>query len=188
MNQSLSQVQRAHQWVSNYLHTGDTVIDATVGNGLDTCFLAQLVGADGHVYGFDIQQSALDRCYKRLQKQNLQSRVSLINSCHTAIGHYTLPSSIDAIMFNLGYLPGGDKKITTEYSRTLKALDTCLYLISKNGVISIIAYPGHPAGLQETSAVKEWAIALSQHEYRINIEIPTHALTPAPELITIIKL
>lgn len=38
---------------------GDTVIDATAGNGHDTVFLAQLVGRQGRVWAFDVQSSAL---------------------------------------------------------------------------------------------------------------------------------
>lgn len=37
---------------------GDIVVDATMGNGHDTQFLAELVGENGHVYAFDIQESA----------------------------------------------------------------------------------------------------------------------------------
>ena len=38
---------------------GDYVVDATIGNGYDTLFLAKLVKESGHVFGFDIQEQAL---------------------------------------------------------------------------------------------------------------------------------
>jgi ubiquinone/menaquinone biosynthesis C-methylase UbiE len=64
----LSLVQQAHQAVEAVLKPGDITIDATVGNGHDTLFLATRVGATGKVYGFDIQQEALDSAYQRLQQ------------------------------------------------------------------------------------------------------------------------
>jgi len=187
MKKSVSQVQRAHQWVAQYLGDGDIAIDATVGNGYDTCFLAQQVGADGYVYGFDIQQSALDLCYQRLVEQNLQSRVGLINSCHTDMRHIPRRGEIGAIIFNLGYLPGGDKQISTKSESTLKALEASLVLVHKNGVISIVAYPGHTAGKQETTVVKQWVRSLPPDQYQVNIEIPDNVKNPAPELTVIIK-
>ena len=187
MKKSVSQVQRAHQWVAQYLGDGDIAIDATVGNGYDTCFLAQQVGADGYVYGFDIQQSALDLCYQRLVEQNLQSRVGLINSCHTDMRHIPRRGEIGAIIFNLGYLPGGDKQISTKSESTLKALEASLVLVHKNGVISIVAYPGHTAGKQETTVVKQWVRSLPPDQYQVNIEIPDNVKNPAPELFVIIK-
>ena len=46
---------------------GETVVDATAGNGNDTQFLAELVGENGHVLAFDIQQAALDSTAERLR-------------------------------------------------------------------------------------------------------------------------
>ena len=48
------------------VNPGETVVDATAGNGNDTHFLAEHVGENGHVYAFDIQQAALDSTAERL--------------------------------------------------------------------------------------------------------------------------
>jgi len=48
----------AHRLAAERIQPGDAVIDATVGNGVDTAFLAKAVGPKGVVYGFDIQQAA----------------------------------------------------------------------------------------------------------------------------------
>lgn len=46
----------AHDTLRKVVRPGDYVIDATCGNGHDTLLLAELVGINGHVLGFDIQQ------------------------------------------------------------------------------------------------------------------------------------
>jgi len=187
-----SLVTRAHDWIKTQLCTGEIAIDATVGNGHDTLFLAQTVGAKGKVYGFDIQQDALDTCYQRLVTNNADKQVSL----HHA-GHETLPivipetlqhGEIKAVMFNLGYLPGGDKQRTTYTSTTLSALNSALPMLTQQGIITILAYSGHPGGQEETTSVKTWAASLNADNFKVIIETPPPSPRPSPELIIINKL
>lgn len=192
MANKISLVARAHEWIKTQLREGDIGIDATVGNGHDTLFLAQTVGPKGKVYGFDIQQDALDNCYQRLVTNNADKQVSL----HHA-GHETLPivipetlqhGKINAVMFNLGYLPGGDKQRTTYTGTTLAALESALRMLTQNGIITILAYSGHPGGQEETASVKAWAATLDTKTYKVNIESPPPSTRPSPELIVICKL
>ena len=111
----------AKQLIALRVMPGDTVIDATVGNGHDTLFLARLVGREGLVYGFDIQQVALERTAARLQEAGLQDRVQLIHAGHEELKKY-VPDFVQAVMFNLGYLPGADKSVTTLGHTTLRAI------------------------------------------------------------------
>ena len=115
----VSLVQQVHQAVGNILKPGDTAIDATVGNGHDTLFLATQVGESGKVYGFDIQEAALDSAYRRLEAANQSGQVSLYRAGHEVMTQL-LPKSVigkvQAVVFNLGYLPGGDKLRTTSSS------------------------------------------------------------------------
>lgn len=70
----LSVLSMAHKLVEERVREGDAVVDATVGGGNDTLFLARLVGASGRVYGFDIQEEALARAKRRLtEAEALQS-------------------------------------------------------------------------------------------------------------------
>jgi len=186
----MSLVQLAQQLVGMHLTDGDTAIDATVGNGHDTLFLAQTVGQNGKVYGFDIQQSALDNCYQRLG-QALAQRVCLIHA-----GHETMPvvlpeevcaGAVKAIMFNLGYLPGGDKSRTTQSTTTLAALNSATQILASNGIITILAYTGHPGGKEESEAVKAWAQMLFNDAFSVSIKTPLDTNKPAPELISIVK-
>ncbi len=192
MTSKSSLVERAHESIRAILCNSDNAIDATVGNGHDTLFLAQLVGPQGKVYGFDIQQEALDACYQRLLEHEADKQVSL---CHA--GHETLPiiipeqlhdGGIKAVMFNLGYLPGSDKQRTTNTSTTLAALQAALPMLCQGGIITVLAYTGHAGGREETEAIKAWASTLNKSSFRVDIESHQQGLQASPELITIHKL
>lgn len=182
--------QIAHETLAPLILPGDTVIDATVGNGHDTLFLAQKVGLQGKVYGFDIQQEALDICFQRLSDNNADKQVSLFHA-----GHETMPilvpvdshmEKIKAIMFNLGYLPGGDKQRRTQLSTTLSALHFSLQSLSIDGAITILAYTGHSGGREECDAIKTW-LSTFKGTYDISYIKPQDTLNSPPELIIIKK-
>jgi len=184
---SFSLVQQAHAVLAERLAPGDIAIDATVGNGHDTLFLAREVGESGTVYGFDIQEAALDTAYRRLQAEGLEGRVSLYHAGHEAMA-VVLPESVwgrvAAVMFNLGYLPGGDKQRVTGIHTTLAALEQALSLLAPGGAISVLAYTGHSGGRQEADAVKGWAMSLPADHYQVSIEMPK-SLASAPEWVLI---
>lgn len=142
---------------------GDIVIDATAGNGYDTLFLAQRVGPHGQVYAFDIQPVALERTAVRLDAAGV-TNVRLIQGNHAdmvslvAEEHY---GRIATIMFNLGYLPRGDKSIITKTLSTRAALDAALRLLRIGGTLTVLAYPRHPGGLQEMIVVQRVLAAFS---------------------------
>ena len=154
----------AHEAVRESLFPGAKAIDATVGNGHDTLFLAKHVGAKGEVYGFDIQPAALSETRARLKQCTDCAPVALFLQGHEGIAG-CLPGRLrgDAavIMFNLGYLPGGDKRITTTAESTLRALNDAVAFLSEEGTLSVIAYPGHPEGEREAAEVMAWSRTLS---------------------------
>ena len=119
---NLSVTDWCHHFLSLQISPGDLCIDATTGNGHDTAFLASLVGADGQVIGFDIQQSALDAAGKLLRAQGLIDRVRLVLDSHEHIDQYAIPGTVSCITFNLGYLPGGGHAIATKAATTLPAI------------------------------------------------------------------
>ncbi|MFP6763154.1 MAG: FAD-dependent oxidoreductase, partial [Planctomycetaceae bacterium] len=94
---------------------GATVIDATAGNGHDTLFLAELVGPQGMVFAFDVQVQAIEQTRSRLEQAGV-TNVTLLNCSHADMTdavprpHHKL---VSAVMFNLGFLPGGDHSLTT---------------------------------------------------------------------------
>lgn len=184
MSSQLSLVQQAHTALVNIIHDGDNAIDATVGNGHDTLFLARRVGEHGKVYGFDIQEAALDEAYRRLSEGGLAQRVSLYHAGHevmAAVLSESLQGRVKAVMFNLGYLPGGDKQRTTSMSTTLAALEQARTLLMPGGVISVLAYTGHPGGREEAEVVKAWAKSLAPEQYDVSMVIPLAKSGSAPE-------
>lgn len=142
----------AKKLLENAVSEGDTVVDATVGNGYDTLFLAQLVGDSGKVYGFDIQKQALDSCKEKLVKEELSEQVILIHQGHEHIEE-VLPASchgrVSGAVFNLGYLPGGDKSIVTVPETTIAAVEQLLKVLAPEGIIVIVVYHGHQEGQAE---------------------------------------
>lgn len=155
----------AHELVKVHLRRGDIAIDATVGNGHDTVFLAACVGAKGLVYGFDIQTQALEATRNALPDRQ---HVTLIHASHADMAAH-IPSDVQGrvavCMFNLGYLPGGDKRIITLAESTLRALNAACSLLASGGLLTVLAYPGHPDGDQETQRVGEWCGQLSPDKF-----------------------
>ncbi len=160
----------AQEVIAAYLAPGDLVIDATAGNGHDTLFLAEQVGPEGHVWAFDVQQSALDNTASLLTS-SLLDRVSLIRASHADLATHIPPErhrEIAALMFNLGYLPGGDKRIITQATSTRAALQAGLRFLRPGGILSVLAYTGHPGGTEEAASIRLW---LREHD---------HVITPLP--------
>lgn len=156
-----------HEKLKTYITKDDFLIDATVGNGHDTTFLA-LHGK--RVIGFDIQKNAIDMTERLLVQKDLLHRVNLFQMSHEFMSQlipHNWIGNVKIIMFNLGYLPGGDKAIITKPSSTLKALEQSLILLAPNGHLSIGIYPGHSGGQEEAENVINWIKNLSQLDYQI---------------------
>ncbi|GIL98242.1 hypothetical protein Vretimale_3650 [Volvox reticuliferus] len=147
------------------LQPGDTAVDATCGNGHDTLFLAQAIGPNGHVYGFDIQDAAISSTRERLESHmaaGCRPRITLHQACHSRLQELCGSGLARVVAFNLGYLPGaGDKTVITATQSTLAAVEAALEVVMPGGVISILAYVGHPGGHEEYEAVKRLVSELS---------------------------
>ena len=63
---------------------------------------------------------------------------------------------VSLVLFNLGYLPNGDKSITTNYESTILAIEDSFKLIHKMGMILIVIYPGHENGKLESIKIHEY--------------------------------
>jgi predicted methyltransferase len=159
MNKLLKAVEFSHFVLDRFILPGQIVIDATAGNGNDTLFLAERVTGTGKVYAFDIQKQALEKTKELLVEFNQLKQVSLIKDSHENIRDYVL-GPVHLVLYNLGYLPGGDKSITTELASSLQSLRYCTEILVPGGVIAIVAYPGHPGGDQEADAIEEYLAEL----------------------------
>lgn len=166
---------------------GDHVVDATAGNGYDTAFLAGLVGPEGRVDAFDIQENALNATRKRLQKEGLDDgRVQLHLASHAQMAAY-VSAPVGAVMFNLGYLPGSDKSCVTRADGTLEALSAAAGLLRMGGIMTVMCYSGHPGGAEETGAVSDWLATLPIGEWLVLNITQANGRADAPSLFIVHK-
>lgn len=155
-----------HAYVQAALQEGARAIDATCGNGHDTAFLAQLVGETGKVIGFDIQQQAVDNTRKRLEEAGLLQRCELHLCSHAQMEEH-VKKPVDAVMFNLGYLPGGDHGLTTQFDSTRRAVQQAMALLRPGGIITVGVYYGMKSGFEEKEQFMEYIKTIDNMKYTV---------------------
>lgn len=138
----------AGEILSRAVQPGDMVIDATMGNGHDTLFLCEAVGPSGRVFAFDLQEQAIASTAKLLEQHGLSARAELHCCGHERMADYVV-GPVRAVVFNLGWLPGGSHAVTTRWETTRAAVGQALNLLLPGGVLVICAYPGHAEGERE---------------------------------------
>ncbi|CAN5451233.1 class I SAM-dependent methyltransferase [soil metagenome] len=199
----------AQDAVRAHLRPGDVVVDATVGNGGDTLFLAAAVGEGGRVIAIDVQAAALERAQARAAQARLADRITFVQAGHQHLadllathldGHTESGAGglggaggagggggggggggLGAVMFNLGYLPGGDKALTTRPATTRAALRAAAGHLRVGGILSVVTYPGHAGGAAERDAVKGFFQALDPASFRAVGHSILNSTKPAPE-------
>lgn len=144
---------KAHRLLTRVIKPGDLVVDATAGNGYDTCFLAACVGEQGRVVAFDTQPPAIESTRRRLEINGYLAWVELRQQSHEQMLSAVGAENAKAVMFNLGYLPRGDHSIVTEADTTVSALIAAMETLQIGGLCSVICYQGHPTGAEETRRV-----------------------------------
>ena len=180
----------AHCAAAEVLTTGDVAVDATVGNGHDTLFLARSVGAAGHVYGIDIQDEALRSARERLKAAGVDDRVTLIEGGHEDLRIHlpnTAQGAVGSVMFNLGYLPGSDSEVVTRPETTCAALDAACRVLRVGGRITAVVYTGHDGGKQEAEAVEQWAQRLGRDRFTAVSYSLTNRPNNPPRLVVVEK-
>ena len=193
----LKQLEMAHWMLKDIIKTNDVVVDATMGNGYDTQFLAEL-GAN--VYAFDVQEEALNATEKRLDDAGIKNQifeknlsklltepsVNLVLSGHEKLSEY-VKEPIKAAIFNLGYLPKTDKSVDTKADTTLTALDALTNQLVVGGRIAIMIYYGHEGGMEEKNAVIKWTSSLPQKDWEVTSYAPLNQIHTPPILVLIEK-
>lgn len=154
-----------HSVLTNYIMEGDCCVDATMGKGGDTLFLCRMAGKTGSVTAFDIQEEALSFTEKRLKEAGLSA--ALLLEGHEQMGKHFQPETIQCIMFNLGYLPGGDHNLATKPETTIAAIEEGLRLLKTGGIMSICIYSGGDSGFEERDRVLEFLEHLDEKRYFI---------------------
>ena len=172
--------------LEDVINEGDAVIDATMGNGYDTKYLAEKVGENGVVYSFDVQEEAIKGTKKRLEKAELIDRVNLILDGHQNMDMY-VDRKVSCVMFNLGYLPRAKHQVITKPDTTLEAIKKSLILLQPHGVVSIAIYTGHEGGMEECNTVFDYVSSLDQTEYNVLNCNFVNQINDPPRLILIEK-
>lgn len=147
-----------HSLLQSVVQVGNVCIDATCGNGHDAFFLANraLNETQGRLICYDIQQRSIQATQIRLSTipTQAQARIEYRCSNHRNLGHDLPEGTVNAIVYNLGYLPGSiDKAVSTVKSDTIESLKHAIVLLAKGGALSITCYRGHPGGKEECDAV-----------------------------------
>lgn len=170
-------------FIREHVKEGGCCIDATAGNGHDTLLLCQLVGAvdnsedgregdaskisgqSGKVLAFDIQKQALDNTGNLLEENGCQAK--LILDSHANMKNYAKENSVDCIVFNFGYLPGGDHKLATKAASSIAAIEAGLDLLKKGGIMTLCIYSGGDSGFEERDALLKFLKALDGKKYLV---------------------
>ncbi len=154
-----------HEVIKKYAPKGGVVVDATAGRGYDTSFLCDVVGEEGNVFAFDIQESAINSTKELLDSQGKSA--TLILDSHANMANYIEKESADAVMFNLGYLPCGDHSIFTHADSTKEAILQGLDILKSGGVMTVSIYYGGDSGYEEKDALIPWLKTLDDKKYQV---------------------
>lgn len=162
--------QWAQMNISNLVKEPDLCIDATCGTGKDTLFLCRLGQKEGRVLAFDIQEEAIRQTKTLLEEHGYLEKVKLIQDSHANMEQYAARESVDLIMFNLGYLPGGDHSLATDPAVTIQAIEQGLTLLRQGGLMSILIYSGGDSGFVEKEALLNYLKELNAKEYTVIVD------------------
>ena len=165
----------SHNIIKEYIPEKD--VAATLGNGYDCDFLSENFKK---VYAFEIQK---DACDKYIDKNN---NVIVINESHDKLSYF-VKEPVNCICYNLGYLPGGDKNITTLAKSSLSSIKQSLELITKNGIVSIAIYRGHNEGKEEENCIINFAKTLPKNKYGVMLHECINRSITSPLLMIIEK-
>lgn len=179
-------VQLCGFFLKERVKPGDIVLDATCGNGQDTLLLAELVGEKGRVFAFDLQETAIQRTRERLAAAGLLERVCLVHAGHERMAEFA-GEGLKAVVFNLGYLPAGDREVTTMAGTTLVALAAGARLLLPGGILLIAVYTGHDNG-EEWAGVREWCSALDPKVFNAWHSRQLNRSEAAPFLVLVEKV
>lgn len=174
-----------HKVLREHISPGDICIDATAGRGRDTLILAELVGENGKVTAFDIQEEAVYSTRTLLREHGMESRAQVILDSHANMINYAQPGTVSAITFNFGWLPGGDHNIFTNPETSIAAIKSGLSLLLDGGIMTLIIYYGREPGFAERDALLSFLPTIDSDIYTV-VEMPFVNRTNCPPIPIII--
>jgi len=175
-------IEFIHSNINRKINNNSICVDMTIGNGHDTLFMASKAK---FTYGFDIQELAINNTTKLLEDNNI-TNYKLILDSHSNIDKY-INDMVDIFAYNLGYLPTGNKNITTMVESTINSLIKALDLLNEKGMIVLAVYEGHDEGKKESNALYDFVTKLDQKEYDVVIYRFVNQINNPPYAIIIEK-
>lgn len=151
-------------YITNYIAKSDICVDMTCGNGHDSKFILDHLSPK-KLYAFDIQEEAKYSTYRLLQDYNLDNFRMILDNHKYVTRH--VYEKVDFAIYNLGYLPAGNKSITTNFNDVIDSLKNLLKILNIHAKVIITFYPGHESGKKEADEVIDFLTSLSQREYVI---------------------
>jgi hypothetical protein len=152
------------QFIDEHVGSGQhlVAIDGTAGNGFDTAFLAEALHGRGRVVAVDIHPTAIANTQQRIAESGLEESVYLYRGCHSHLDSVLDELELNRVtvaMFNLGYLPYcQDPAMPTQAATTIQALQKTFERLE--GIMTVLAYIGHPGGKEESLAIESWVAQL----------------------------
>lgn len=171
----------AHNIIDTYVENKTVAIDGTLGNGHDTDFLRERFQ---RVYAFEIQREPWERYIDK--SKDLKDNVVVINDSHHKLKEY-VKEKVNCIIYNLGYLPGGDKNITTIHDTSLISIKEGLELLEENGIMIICIYRGHNEGAIEETCILSYLENLDKNKYGVMVTRYLNRNKKAPILVVVEK-
>lgn len=157
----------SHQFMAAHIRPGDTCVDATAGRGRDTLFLCRLVGETGHVLAMDIQAPAVEETRRLLEQEGCAAVAQVVQDCHSRLGSYVQPETVDGIMFNFGWLPGGDHTTFSHLETSIAAVQAGMEALRPGGVMSLCIYYGRNNGTAERDALLSFLATVDNRRYTV---------------------
>ncbi len=173
----------SHELLKNRIRPGDITVDATAGRGRDTLLLSELVGNSGQVYAFDIQEEAI-RSTETLLKEHDRTNVTLLPESHHKMAEYVKRAK--AVVFNFGFLPGGDHSVFSQGETSIKAIEAALSILTEDGFISICSYYGGDTGFDERDALLSYLEHLDSKLYTVMLH-SFHNRKNCPPLFIVVE-
>lgn len=177
----------SHQFLKQHLKEGAFAIDATAGNGHDTLLLCQIVGKTGRVLALDIQKDAVEHTRALLKQEGWNETAQVVQDSHAELDRYAAKESADCVIFNFGWLPGGDHSVFTKKESSLIAIQKALDCLKPGGIMSLCLYYGRNNGYEERDAILEYVRQLDHHQYSVMVIQFENRVNDPPIPIWIVK-
>ncbi len=159
-------IDLAHHFWKDLLKKQDVVVDATCGNGKDSLALAKILHPlQGSLLCIDLQKQAIDATKNLIENEipSFLPQVQFFHQSHAKLPPTPKESTVKLIVWNLGYLPKGDKSVTTKTESTWESIVHGMEILSSGGLLSITCYPGHSEGKKEEEILLQKLSILDPH-------------------------